>query len=75
MKDDIIRKKHVNTVKGLLWGNSNKIKRFPTDISVYWSLWIIRSNAMAPWPMAQPIPFHIKFIVSGVINYFKVYFL
>jgi hypothetical protein len=35
MKDDIIRKKDVNTVKGILWGNSNKIKRFPTDISVY----------------------------------------
>jgi hypothetical protein len=35
MKDDIIRKKKdVNNVKGLLWGNSNKIKRFPTDISV-----------------------------------------
>jgi hypothetical protein len=35
MKDDIIRKKDVNTVKGILWGNSNKIKRFPTDILVY----------------------------------------
>jgi hypothetical protein len=35
MKDDIIRKKDVNTVKGILWVNSNKIKRFPTDISVY----------------------------------------
>jgi hypothetical protein len=34
MKDDIIRKKDVNNVKGILWGNSNKIKRFPTDISV-----------------------------------------
>jgi hypothetical protein len=34
MQDDIIRKEDFNTDKGILWGNSNKIKRFPTDISV-----------------------------------------
>jgi hypothetical protein len=34
MQDDIILKKVVNIVKGILWENSNKFKRFPTDISV-----------------------------------------